>query len=275
MQPSQLQQAIQNKMAMQQQNIAAQRQQIEQMRNAPQELDLSALMGLTDAWTGSNFMRSYQRPETKQERAYKASQMEQGLQRQEMGLIDDEIKLLSLLDRKQTAKQKAAEKAQAKDKPKELTQNMIKTLNEGNAIPGMLSNLGSVIEENKDVFGPLVGRFRSMNPYDEDAKKIDAEMRAKSQAFGKFMEGGVLRKEDEEKYRKMFPQLSDTPETAADKLAIVQDLLEKKQSSDIEAFQAQGFDTTGLTMKRAQRSSALDDQSKSRLEELRAKMKGR
>lgn len=129
---------------------------------------------------------------------------------------------------------------------KELTANMVKKLNVGNQIPLMLEDVGNTIEANKDTFGPFTGRIASMNPYNEQSKTIDSQMRAVSQAFGRFMEGGVLRKEDEEKYRKMFPALSDTPEIATNKLAVVKRLLQQQQQSDLGAFSDQGYDITGL-----------------------------
>lgn len=91
-------------MQMQQSNIDAQRANLQQIQNAPQQIDLTPLMALTDTWTGSNFSRSYKKPETAQERAYKTAQLEQGLQRQEMGLLDSEIQMLAMLDKRQAKK---------------------------------------------------------------------------------------------------------------------------------------------------------------------------
>lgn len=118
---------------------------------------------------------------------------------------------------------------------------------EGAQIPTMLKDVQETLSSNKDGFGPVTGRLNSLNPYNERAQTIDAQMRASSQRFGRYMEGGVLRKEDEDKYRKMFPQMSDTPEVAANKLQIVQKLLADKQNADIQALAAQGYDTRGFS----------------------------
>lgn len=131
-------------------------------------------------------------------------------------------------------------------KPKQLPADKVLKVNEGNAIPEMLTSIDQTIENNLDMFGPAVGRARSANPWDERSQTIDAHMRAVSQAFGRYMEGGVLRKEDEEKYRKMFPNLSDTSGVAKGKLAIVKNLLTTKQNSDLKALKDAGYDTTGL-----------------------------
>jgi hypothetical protein len=126
---------------------------------------------------------------------------------------------------------------------KMLPADKVLSVNEGKQIPRMLEDIGGTIEANADTFGPVMGRINSANPYNEKAKTIDAQMRASAQAFGRFMEGGVLRKEDEEKYRKMFPQLSDTPGVAKNKLAIVDRLLKSKSAADVSALAASGYDT--------------------------------
>lgn len=130
---------------------------------------------------------------------------------------------------------------------KQLPPDKVLLVNEGNAIPGLLSDISSTIEQNKDSFGPIAGRWGAMNPYNEKAQAIQSQVKASSQAFGRYMEGGVLRKEDEVKYEKMFPQSSDTPETARNKLAIVNKLLVDKQKSNLQALQKSGYDIGGLT----------------------------
>jgi hypothetical protein len=129
---------------------------------------------------------------------------------------------------------------------RELPADKVLTVNEGNNIPGLLEDVRATISANKDMFGPVAGRLSLMNPYNEKAQTMDSQIRAAAQAFGRFMEGGVLRKEDEDKYRKMFPTMSDTPEVAANKLAIVDRLLSQKQNSNVGALRDQGFDVSGV-----------------------------
>lgn len=143
----------------------------------------------------------------------------------------------------------SSQKLAAKDaKGQKLSQASIKLIQEGNSLPNILSDLDQKLDQNKALFGPVIGRVGAANPYNTQAQVFDADIRAKSQAFGRYMEGGVLRKEDEEKYRKMFPQLSDTPEVARGKLAVVNDLLNKKQQTLIQAYKDQGFDLSGLNL---------------------------
>lgn len=59
--------------------------------------------------------------------------------------------------------------------------------------------------------------------------------------FGKFIEGGVLRKEDEAKYRRMFPQLDDTPEVAKGKIENVKRLFKLKNELNERLLKQGGF----------------------------------
>ena len=133
-----------------------------------------------------------------------------------------------------------------KNEPTKLPPDKVLAVNEGNSIPTMLKDIGASIDNNPNAFGPLVGRMRGMNPYDETAQALQSQVKASSQAFGRYMEGGVLRKEDEAKYEKMFPQASDTPATAKNKLAIVNKLLVDKQKSNLSALKSSGYDTSGV-----------------------------
>lgn len=129
---------------------------------------------------------------------------------------------------------------------KSLAPDKIMAVSEGNAIPQMLQDLKQTIKVNEGVFGPVSGRMAKLNPWDETSQTMEAQIRSSAQAFGRMMEGGVLRKEDEEKYRGMFPNLSDTPAVAKNKLALVERMLANKQSGNIEALKQQGYSTEGL-----------------------------
>lgn len=132
---------------------------------------------------------------------------------------------------------------------KQMSATEVAKFDEGNQIPSMLQDVKATIANNGDMFGPVAGRMASMNPYNEKGKTADSQFRTSSQAFGKFMEGGVLRKEDEDKYREMFPKLSDTPEIAANKLANVERLLAQKQGSTIAALKGSGYNVDAIDKK--------------------------
>lgn len=129
---------------------------------------------------------------------------------------------------------------------KQLPPNNVLAVNEGQSVARMLPEVEAALQDNKSLFGPLKGRVGASNPYDTTAQTVDARMRTAAQSFGKFMEGGVLRKEDEEKYRKMFPQLSDTPEVAQNKLSIVRRMLAQQYESNRKSLGDSGYDVSGL-----------------------------
>jgi hypothetical protein len=203
-------------------------------------VDLTPLASLVDAWTGSNFAGSYKPGFTGEQKNQLVKSYRQLLSNQKKELSESELALLKTKLTGQTAL------ARAGGKGKELSQATILKLNEANVIPNTLDTLKTAIEEKSHLFGPVMGRMGQANPYDVEARSFDAEIRAASQQFGRYMEGGVLRKEDEEKYRRMFPNLSDVPEVAVNKLATVRQLLENKRQSDFAAFEAQGFSLAGI-----------------------------
>lgn len=129
---------------------------------------------------------------------------------------------------------------------KQLPPASILAVNEGKTVARMMPEVEQALQGNSSHFGPAMGRIGQMNPYDTTAQTVDARMRTASQAFGRFMEGGVLRKEDEEKYRKMFPQLSDTPDVAQNKLSIVRRLLAQQYQSMRQSLGDSGYDVSGL-----------------------------
>jgi len=133
-----------------------------------------------------------------------------------------------------------------------LPADKVLAVSEGQRLPNMLADLEGTIEQNQGDFGPFAGRLGSLNPYNEKAQTIDAQMRTASQTIGRHMEGGVLRKEDEEKYRKMLPTLSDSPEVARNKLALVNRMLQQKQTEDVKALKASGYDTAAFDASRGQ-----------------------
>lgn len=119
-------------------------------------------------------------------------------------------------------------------------------ISEGNQLAQAVDPLRAIIDQQASRFGPVAGRAGQMNPYDTEAQAIDSQMRIASQTIGRYMEGGVLRKEDEDKYRKMLPQLTDTPEVAKAKLDQIEALLKSKQQKYIDDFSKAGFDVSAF-----------------------------
>ena len=109
--------------------------------------------------------------------------------------------------------------------PKADSDATIKIISEYDTSLGMLSKLGEKMEVGKNVFGPGSG-LRANNPYDTEAKNLQSSIVVTKQIVGKALEGGVLRAEDEKKYDKILPSLTDTYEVAQGKLRNLQELLE-------------------------------------------------
>ncbi len=129
---------------------------------------------------------------------------------------------------------------------KQLSPTQATLLAEGRQLSFVLDPLYKIIDKNSNLFDPILGKLGQLNPYYEKAQKIDDDLRRSSQVIGRYMEGGVLRKEDEEKYRRMLPKLTDTSGVAKDKLDGVAELLEKKQREYIESFARAGYDVSGF-----------------------------
>lgn len=119
-------------------------------------------------------------------------------------------------------------------------------LNEGKTVARMLPDVENAIKQMEGKYGPVTGRIGAANAYDTEAQTFNARMRTASQAFGRFMEGGVLRKEDEIKYEKMFPQISDTDEVKKNKLQIVRRMLAEKYEDDRKTLGESGYDVSGF-----------------------------
>lgn len=102
----------------------------------------------------------------------------------------------------------------------QLSDSAIKNVND---LQGALFDINSLGEKisRSNVSGPISG-YRALNPFDSEAKSLQAEIDRVRQVVGKALEGGVLRKEDEVKYAKILPTIKDTKEVANNKLKQLQ-----------------------------------------------------
>lgn len=69
-------------------------EQMTASQGAPGQTDWSALAALTDSWTGSNFSKMYQKPETEQERAQKLLNMQAQLLGAKDKITDNDLNML-------------------------------------------------------------------------------------------------------------------------------------------------------------------------------------
>lgn len=114
---------------------------------------------------------------------------------------------------------------------KPLSESAIGKMSESRAAIQSMRDLRDVLKANERYIGPVAG-FAAMNPYSE-ARKAQADIDRVRQRVGKALEGGVLRKEDEEKYKKILATLNDDPSTAIYKV----DQLIQTMEKDLAAFE--------------------------------------
>jgi len=94
-------------------------------------------------------------------------------------------------------------------------------------VEGLLETIGQPGGQT----GPFIGKYKYL-PYATKSKSLQAEMDRVRQTVGKALEGGVLRKEDEEKYKKILPTMDDTETVALNKLK----QLKQKITLDLETY---------------------------------------
>ncbi len=156
-------------------------------------------------------------------------------------------------ERKQASAERAADRAASRaekqDKAiaeKTLKPTDIEKVGEARDAIDTLTDLENTISSQSASMGPVVGRFKTWNPYDTEAQVAQSKVKAAAQMIGKYLEGGVLRAEDVPKYEAMLPTMKDTPEVAKGKLNNVRSQLEQRQKSHMEALGAQGYSVAGL-----------------------------
>src|SRR5262245_7292942 len=89
----------------------------------------------------------------------------------------------------------------------------LKEIKEVDLALGSLDELATMINENKQYMGPVAGAITSVNPWSQ-GKNLQSAFALVRQKIGKALEGGVLRKEDEIKYRTILGDIISTPENA-------------------------------------------------------------
>lgn len=112
-----------------------------------------------------------------------------------------------------------------------LSETAIGKMAESRSAVQSLRDLRDVLNRNEQYVGPIAG-FAALNPYSE-ARRAQADIDRVKQRVGKALEGGVLRKEDEEKYKKILATLNDTPATAIYKV----DQIIQNMENDLKAFE--------------------------------------
>lgn len=115
-------------------------------------------------------------------------------------------------------KPKEAEAKAVKLKP--LSDKQIESLATFSEIPRLINDAKKVIDKNKGYFGKISGGLQRLtSPFyqSEVSGILDGILTDIKQTVGKLKEGGVLRLEDEKKYERMLPSITDSPAVAQGK----------------------------------------------------------
>lgn len=126
---------------------------------------------------------------------------------------------------------------------KTMNESAITKIAESKSAIASLRDLRDTLKENEQYIGPIAG-FQALNPY-SDARKAQAKIDLVKQRVGKALEGGVLRKEDEDKYKKILATLNDTPTTAISKVDSIITTLERDLDTFVETQRSAGRRTPG------------------------------
>lgn len=128
-----------------------------------------------------------------------------------------------------------------------LGEDAIKTISDLRVGIQRISRLGDTLANHQSYSGPIRGLStapvigRALTTFGvETPAKLEAEIAGVKQVIGKAMEGGVLRKEDEEKYARILPTLSDPPEVAQHKINLVKEGLSNALATFIQTQQENG-----------------------------------
>ena len=126
-----------------------------------------------------------------------------------------------------------------------LNESAITNITETRSGIGSIRSLRETLGNNQDLEGPIVGLLAKV-PYAERARIMQAQIDVVRQRVGRALEHGVLRKEDEEKYKRILPTIEDTPRVAAGKADIVERELARDLQVYVETQKAAGRRTGGV-----------------------------
>lgn len=127
---------------------------------------------------------------------------------------------------------------------KQLSDTALNEISQSKAALTALDDLQSKITDNQDKIGPITG-LEALNPWSEK-RKIQADVDRVRQVVGKALEGGVLRKEDEEKYKKILTTITDAPETALYKIEALKSDIQRKIEEYMSLQQGAGRYVGGI-----------------------------
>lgn len=120
--------------------------------------------------------------------------------------------------------------------PKPMSQNVALGMSASKQGIDMLDELVTKSDTFKSLSNSPLDKLRSKNPWDKDVQAFNQMIAVTKQVIGKGLEGGVLRKEDEAKYEKILPRLSDPIGIRKKKAEQLREMLVNKYNTDLETL---------------------------------------
>jgi len=137
------------------------------------------------------------------------------------------------------------ERTGGKSQGRILGESAIKDYGELQGVVALADDLDNVIVKSASLMGPVEGLW-TINPWNSPHKKVQAKFDLVRQKIGKMLEGGVLREQDEEKYTKIMPVLTDKPGVARDKSRQLSILLRKDLARIMDNYGRAGYNVSGF-----------------------------
>jgi hypothetical protein len=103
-----------------------------------------------------------------------------------------------------------------------------------------LDNVESVLAENSGAFDPIIGRLRSLNPYDDTSSRVNQATLVAAQNIGRALEGGKLTDADIARYQAALPNITDTPQQAQAKINNLRQLITQQKQNYLGLQQNNG-----------------------------------
>lgn len=141
----------------------------------------------------------------------------------------------------------SSRRADAGGSGRPLSDSAIKYLAEIEAPVQRVMDLQGVVDQNAKMFGPMAGRMAAVPYLGAESQKIQAQLDLIKQLVGKAFEGGVLRKEDEIKYERILPRLTDLPDVAKEKIRLAHQALSQHIKRYRDYQQASGRNVPDMT----------------------------
>lgn len=135
--------------------------------------------------------------------------------------------------------------------PRLVPETTVAKFSQGQAAIDEVNALRSEIAAKHEIMGPIKGLtsyspFTFDDPDIENQKELNNRFMLLRQTVGKLFEGGVLRKEDEVKYKKIFVDIKTDPKIAAANMKELESMLRRDVPRYMKNMGRAGYDVSGF-----------------------------